>query len=54
MTTHRKKHIDDFEKLYAESLEALSAKDGTGKKYGKPKRVAQVDYLILIYNKLII
>ena len=30
-----------FEKDYANAIEELSAKDGTGKKYGKPKRVAQ-------------
>mgnify|MGYP000979653902 FL=1 len=41
MLTHRKNHMTQFEKEYAEALETLSAKDGTGKKYGKPKRIAQ-------------
>jgi len=33
-----------FEERYVVALEDLSAKDGTGKKYGKPKRIAQVFY----------
>ena len=30
--------LDIFEKSYQVALEELAAKDGTGKKYGRPKR----------------
>lgn len=30
-----------FEQAYAVAIEELAAKDGTGKKYGKPRRLAQ-------------
>jgi hypothetical protein len=33
--------LDAFEKEYAVAVEELAAKDGTGKKYGRPKRLAQ-------------
>lgn len=33
-----------FESEYAVALEDLSAKTGTGKKYGKPRRMAQVNH----------
>ena len=33
--------IEVFDKDYANYLEDLSAREGTGKKYGKPKRIAQ-------------
>jgi len=36
-----------FEGEYVIALEELCAKDGTGKKYGKPKRVAQVIHPLL-------
>ena len=37
----RKELFDAFEKEYHLTVEELSARDGTGKKYGKPKRIAQ-------------
>ena len=36
-----KELIEAFDKEYANHLEDLSAREGTGKKYGKPKRIAQ-------------
>jgi hypothetical protein len=33
--------MESFEKEYNIAVEESAAKDGTGKKYGKPKRVAQ-------------
>lgn len=37
----RKELFDAFQKEYILAIEQLSAKDGTGKKYGRPKRIAQ-------------
>ncbi|KAM3127171.1 hypothetical protein pb186bvf_020726 [Paramecium bursaria] len=37
----RQDQLDKFEVEYAQAVEDLAAKDGTGKKYGKPKRIAQ-------------
>lgn len=37
----KKDLADAFEKDYASLLEEISARDGTGKKYGRPKRIAQ-------------
>jgi golgin subfamily A member 4 len=45
-----KELIDNFDKDYANFLEDLSAREGTGKKYGKPKRIAQ-EKLRLEMNK---
>ena len=36
-----KEIIDQFDKDYNVLIEDLSAKEGTGKKYGRPKRIAQ-------------
>ncbi|KRX00539.1 hypothetical protein PPERSA_04560 [Pseudocohnilembus persalinus] len=33
--------LQDFEKQYQVTIEELSAKDGTGKRYGRPRRLAQ-------------
>jgi hypothetical protein len=32
--------LDAFDKEYSVALEDLAARDGTGKKYGRPKRLA--------------
>lgn len=45
-----KELIDQFDKEYANYLEDLSAREGTGKKYGKPRRIAQ-EKLRLEMNK---
>lgn len=36
----RQEQLDKFEQEYAIAVEDLAAKDGTGKKYGRPKRIA--------------
>ena len=36
----RQDSLDAFDKEYSVALEDLAAKDGTGKKYGRPKRLA--------------
>jgi hypothetical protein len=41
VTDRKTEMIKLFEDKYVIALEDLSAKDGTGKKYGKPRRVAQ-------------
>lgn len=33
--------LEGFEKEYNVAVEELAARDGTGKKYGRPKRIAQ-------------
>lgn len=33
--------VKSFEDAYAMTIEDLAAKDGTGKKYGRPRRYAQ-------------
>lgn len=42
MNEKRAEATKAFEDTYVVALEDLAAKDGTGKKYGKPKRIAQV------------
>jgi golgin subfamily A member 4 len=42
MVDKKNENIKLFDTNYTVTIEDLSAKDGTGKKYGKPKRVAQV------------
>ena len=34
------KFMENFEAKYNVAIEELAAKDGTGKKYGRPKRLA--------------
>lgn len=41
MLKTRQEYLDVFEKEYAVAVDELAAKDGTGKKYGRPKRLAQ-------------
>jgi len=36
-----KELIEQFDKDYNVLIEDLSAREGTGKKYGRPKRIAQ-------------
>lgn len=32
--------ITIFEKVYAQTIDELAARDGTGKKFGRPRRLA--------------
>ncbi|CAK83011.1 unnamed protein product (macronuclear) [Paramecium tetraurelia] len=41
LTAKRQEQLDKFEQEYIVAVEDLAAKDGTGKKYGRPKRIAQ-------------
>ena len=41
MSERRTEATKLFEETYVVAIEDLAAKDGTGKKYGKPKRIAQ-------------
>ena len=41
LNQRRKETFDALEKQYAISVEELAARDGTGKKYGRPRRLAQ-------------
>ncbi|EGR27437.1 hypothetical protein IMG5_196200 [Ichthyophthirius multifiliis] len=41
MNNKKKELIEQFEKTYAIAIEELAAKDGTGTKYGKPRRYVQ-------------
>lgn len=41
MANKNKDWLVEFEKQYVLTIEELSAKDGTGKKFGRPRRLAQ-------------
>ncbi|CAD8079070.1 unnamed protein product [Paramecium primaurelia] len=41
LTAKKQEQLDKFEQEYIIAVEDLAAKDGTGKKYGRPKRIAQ-------------
>lgn len=41
MERKKQEMLDSFEKHYAVALEELACREGTGKKYGKPRRLFQ-------------
>lgn len=41
LSTRKQEQLDQFVKEYAIAVEELAAREGTGKKYGRPKRLAQ-------------